>query len=199
MGLSRKRKTLDPCEICRLHRERCICAEIPKLNLKTRVHLIVHAKELKRTTNTGSLALHALTNSQMHVRGIKNATLDLTSSLSDDYETYVLYPADDAVPIESIRPKKPVQLIVSDGNWRQASKVNQRQKELVHLPRVKIQGVTQGPHHLRKEHFKDGLSTIEAIAHAIGALEGEEAGEKLLKLYRAKLRATLQGRGIKDV
>lgn len=199
MELARKRKTLDPCQVCRLHKDRCICSEIPKLNLKTRVNLIIHAKELKRTTNTGSLALHALTNSQMYVRGLKNDRLDLSTSLSPDYESYVLYPSDDAIPIESIRTSKPVQLFVSDGNWRQASKVHQRQKELASLPRVKIHGKQLSSYHLRKEHFADGLSTIEAIAHALGAIEGEEARQQLLNLYKAKLHATLIGRGIKDV
>jgi len=199
MELSRKRKTLDPCETCRLHRERCICAQIPKLDLKARVCLIIHAKELKRTTNTGSLALHALTNSEMFVRGRKDDQLNLTDSLSSQYESYVLFPSDDAVPIETIRPTKPVQLFVSDGNWRQASKVNQRQPELSHLPRVKIQGRQLSSHHLRKEHFADGLSTIEAIAHALGAIEGLNVSEELMKLYQAKLRATLIGRGIKDL
>ena len=65
----RKRKTIDPCERCGLHRSLCICGEIPLLSLATQVVLVIHAKELKRTTNTGRLAIHALLNSKMCVRG----------------------------------------------------------------------------------------------------------------------------------
>src|SRR5579884_1544048 len=103
MELMRKRKTLDPCEICRMHRVRCICAFIPKLALKTKVTLIVHAKELKRTTNTGRLALHALTNSEMHIRGLDRERMDLSSLLVPEYEACVLFPSEDAIPIEEFR------------------------------------------------------------------------------------------------
>ncbi|MFM6928154.1 MAG: tRNA-uridine aminocarboxypropyltransferase [Bdellovibrio sp.] len=193
---TRKRKTVDPCPICFLHRQRCICDSIPKHDLKTRVSLIIHAKELKRTTNTGRLALHALVNSEMYVRGQSTERLDLSSLLVPSYESYVLFPSDDAVNLEDIKPQKPIQLIVTDGNWRQASKLNTRHPELSHLPRVKIGAANTARYHLRKEHFSEGLSTLEAIALAIRIIEGEAVGDSLLALYHRKLTATLQGRGV---
>jgi len=192
--LSRKRKTKNPCVACGLHLQRCICAQIPKLNLRTKLSLVIHARELKRPTNTGRLAVQALTNSEMVVRGGERERVDLTHLLSADYESYVLYPEDGAVELETLTPKKPIQLIVADGNWRQAGKVNQRHPELRHLPRVKISRENSGTDHLRKEHFATGYSTLEAIALAMGVIEGEAVGEKLLALYRAKLGATLAGR-----
>lgn len=195
-NFSRKRKTVDPCPICFLHRERCICNSIPKLDLKTRLSLIIHAKELKRTTNTGRLAVQALINSQMHIRGKDTERLDLSSLLVPEYETYVLYPSEGALNLEDIKSLKPIQLIVTDGNWRQASKINTRHPELAHLPRVKISSTNTAIHHMRKEHFSEGLSTLEAIALAFGVMEGKDVGEKLMGLYQKKLMATLQGCGI---
>jgi DTW domain-containing protein len=158
--------------------------------------LVIHAKELKRTTNTGRLALHALVNSEMHIRGGLEKRLDLSPLLSPEYDSYVLYPSPDAVEIDQLKPQKPVQLIVSDGNWRQASKINTRHPELRHLPRIKVNLQQPALHHLRKEHFSEGLSTLEAIALALAGLEGETVGESLMALYRAKLSATLIGRGM---
>lgn len=195
MDKLRKRKTLNPCSKCFMHVQRCICAAIPQLNLKTKLSLIIHHRELKRTTNTGRLAVLALVNSEMFVRGELGQPLNLTSLLSEEYESYVLYPSDDAVDLETLRPTKPVQLIVSDGNWRQAGKLHRRHPELSHLPRVKISEKNQGQHHLRKEHFAEGFSTLEAIAIAFGSLEGMAVKEKLKGLYQAKLQATLEGRG----
>jgi DTW domain-containing protein len=160
------------------------------------VTLVVHAKELKRTTNTGRLALHALVNSEMRVRGEDHGRMDLSDLLSTEYESYVLYPADDAIELDGLKPLKAVQLIVADGNWRQASKVHNRHPELSHLPRLKISHKNLSEHHLRKEHMENGLSTLEAIALALKVIEGESVGEKLLGLYRAKLHATLVGRGL---
>jgi DTW domain-containing protein len=191
----RKRKTKDPCEICRLHRALCICDQIPKLSLRTKVTLIVHAKELKRTTNTGQLALHALTNSEMRVRGVQGQALDLKSSLSSEYQTILLYPSEGALELKDFPlDGRPVHLLVPDGNWRQASKVAIRYPELAQIPRVKMSERNEGAQHLRHEHFAEGLSTLEAIAQALGILETPSARSSLLALYQAKLSATLKGR-----
>lgn len=197
--LARKRKTADPCPICFLHRQRCICASIPKIELQTKVSLIIHAKELKRTTNTGRLATHALVNSEMIIRGGDHQRLDLSHLLLPAYESYVLFPSEDAIDLDWLRPQKPVQLIVSDGNWRQAGKLNTRHPELKHLPRVKISQKNMSLYHLRREHFDEGLSTLEAIALALGTIEGSAVSERLMALYHAKLNATLAGRGLKGM
>lgn len=177
-----------------MHIDRCICSFIPSLDLKTRLSLVIHHRELKRTTNTGRLAVHALTNSQMIVRGKDRTRLDLTSLLSPEYETYVLQASPDAIDIADLKPAKPVQLIVSDGNWRQASKIHARHPELAHLPRLQISQKNMSTQHLRKEHFEEGFSTLEAIAIMMGFLEGAAVKESLMKLYQAKLDATMAGR-----
>ncbi len=191
-----KRKTQDPCGRCGLHKVRCICASIPRVELKTRVLLVVHAKELKRTTNTGKLALEALPNSKLVVRGEGRESLDLTAELEGAYESVLLYPGEDSIPLADLRSTKPVQLIVPDGNWRQAAKVGTRHPELAPLKRVKIPQPNPSGHHLRKEHFEEGRSTLEAIAEAIKILEGSEAAQPLFDLYQAKLMATLKGRPV---
>ncbi len=192
----RKRKTKDPCKVCGLHMLRCICSEIPLIEVPSKLALVIHHRELKRTTNTGQLAIKALKNSTMVIRGQEGEPLDLSYLLSEAYESYILFPSEGALPIEELRPKKPVQLFVADGNWRQASKMHLRQKELSHLPHVCIRQKNSSMVHLRQEHFSEGYSTLEAIAMAFGALEGDEVKAKLMSLYQAKLRATLAGRGI---
>ena len=194
--LTRQRKTKEPCPICRLHRERCICAQIPRLDLRTRVTLIVHTKELKRTTNTGRLALHALPNSCLVVRGEGRERTDLSGLLTDDYQTLLLYPGEDSIDLCEFKlGSKPIQLLVPDGNWRQAGKVAIRHPELASVPRVKI-SLLHNPDapRMRREPVEGGMSTLEAIAYAMTQLEGELAGQSLLALYQAKLHATLKGR-----
>ena len=198
MILDRKRKTKDPCPECFLHKDRCICALIPKLDLQTKVTLIIHAKELKRTTNTGRLALKSLTNSQMKIRGEDLTPLDLSDLLTDQYQTLLFYPSDTALELslDYLKQfKKPIQLLVPDGNWRQASKVHSRHKELESVPRVMISKPNLASQHLRKESFEEGMSTLQAIAEALKIIEGEEVYQSLMKVYQAKLENTLKGRG----
>lgn len=200
---NRQRKTKDPCPGCFLHRERCICALIPRLDIKTRVTLVVHAKELKRTTNTGRLAVQALVNSEMIVRGASQDGVDLSHLVNPQFTNCVFFPSEDAVDIAEfaqsaqaspLAEPRPIHLIVPDGNWRQASKVLHRHPELHDLPRVKISEKNLSLDHLRKEHMPEGLSTLEAIARALSVLEGADVGDRLQQLYFAKLQATLAGR-----
>lgn len=200
--LARKRKTKDPCPCCFLNKARCICAKIPTLDLKTRLCLVVHAKELKRTTNTGRLAIKALINSEMRIRGDGTEALDLSALLNSHYQTLLFYPSADAVDLTTeflAKDPRPVQLIVPDGNWRQASKVHYRHHELKDVPRVMIKAPNLATQHLRAENTPEGMATLEAIAQALGIIEGAPVKEALMGLYLAKLEGTLQGRGtLKD-
>lgn len=197
-----KRKTQDPCEICFLHRRLCICEFIPSLDLKTKLSLVVHAKELKRTTNTGSLAVRALKNSEIFVRGRINQPLNLTNLIQTEYRHVLFYPCDEAVELtESFVTESslPINLIVPDGNWRQASKVHYRHTELQHLPRVMIKTANTSTTHLRAETTEFGMATLQAIAYAFGFFESLYVENKLLQLYNLKLERTLQGRGISNM
>lgn len=194
----RKRKTKDPCPDCFLNRLLCICHLFPHLDLKTRVCLIIHAKELKRTTNTGRLALKSLVNSEMRVRGDTKNALDLSDLLIPKFRTVLFYPSDDAVELNKEfvdQDPRPIQLIVPDGNWRQASKVHYRHHELKDIPRVMIKAPNTSKLHMRVENTPEGMATLQAIAQALGVIEGDAVKDTLLHLYQAKLERTLQGRG----
>ncbi|MBC7537888.1 MAG: DTW domain-containing protein [Bacteriovorax sp.] len=197
-AISRKRKTKDPCLVCFLHKERCICKSTPTLTLQTKITLIIHARELKRTTNTGRLAIKALTNSEMRIRGKDRETLDLTELLTPNYRTFLFYPSDNAIELDHKLVNEsslPIQLIVPDGNWRQASKVHYRHHELQDIPRVKISTPNTAELHMRAETTVAGMATLEAIARALGIIEGEQIKETLMKFYQEKLEGTLIGRG----
>jgi DTW domain-containing protein YfiP len=176
----------------------CICDSIPTLDLNTRVCLIIHVKELKRTTNTGRLALRALVNSEMRVRGDTREPLDLTDLLTHGYRTFLFYPSVDAVELDNelvAQNGTPIQLIVPDGSWRQASKVHSRHHELKDVPRVKIGAPNLSKFHLRAQHRPEGMATLQAVAHALGVIEGDLVKAQLLKLYDLRVERTLRARG----
>lgn len=77
----------------------------------------------------------------MRVRGHTRETLDLRDLLTPQYRTLLFYPSDDAVELDKelvAQDQKPIQLIVPDGTWRQASKVHFRHHELKDVKRVMI-------------------------------------------------------------
>jgi DTW domain-containing protein YfiP len=155
--------------------------------------------ELGRGSNTGRLALHALLNSELRVRGDTRETLDLSDLLTDRYRTFLFYPSADAVELNHAlvaQDRTPIQLIVPDGTWRTARKVHVRHHELKDVPRVKIGAPNLSKLRLRAQHRPEGMATLEAVAHALGVIEGDFVKEQLLKLYRAKVERTLLARGV---
>ena len=141
-------------------------------------------------------------NSEMRVRGETREPLDLRDLLSHRYRTFLFYPSVDAVELDNelvAQDRTPIQLIVPDGTWRQASKVHSRHHELKDVPRVKIGTPNTSKFHLRAQHRPEGMATLQAIAHALGVIEGDLVKAQLMKLYQAKVERTLLARGLSIV
>jgi DTW domain-containing protein YfiP len=190
---------VERCSICHFQPSFCICAEIPRIDLTTKICLVIHTSELTRRANTGLLALNALVNSEMRVRGETKEPLDLSDLLIPRYRTWLFYPSRDAVELTQelvAQEQTPVQLIVPDGNWRQAGKVHYRHTELKNVTRVIISAPNSSKFRLRQQHRREGMATLQAIAHALGIIEGDGVKAELMKLYQLKLKQTLVVRGL---
>ena len=185
--------------MCAASRTLCLCDAVPRIELRTKICLIIHHRELSRSSNTGLLAVRALVNSEVRIRGEGRATLDLKDVLSSQYRTFLFYPTNDAVELDKalvMQEHTPIQLIVPDGTWRQARKIHSRHPELKDLPRVKISTPNHSTFQLRAQSRPEGMATLQAIAHGLAVIEGDVVGAQLMKLYQAKIERTLRGRGI---
>lgn len=187
------------CPLCQRSAALCLCAITPRLALRTKVTLIIHHRELARASNTGLLAARSLVNTDVRVRGEGRDPLDLSDLLSREYRSYVLFPASGAVLLtpESIDPGQgPIQLIVPDGTWRQARKLHTRHPELSALPRLKLGAPAQKTFQLRAQSRDEGMATLQAVAEALGIIEGAGVRQALMRLYQAKIQRTLERRGM---
>ena len=176
----------------------CLCAEIPRLALATRVVLVMHHREISRTTATGPLALRALTNGELHLHGARDAPLDLTSLHGQGRRVMVLFPSDDARPLTPellAADRRPVTLVVPDGNWRQASRASRRIPGLAQAEPVVLVEGAPSRYRLRREPKEGGLATFEAIARALGILESAAAQAELETLFLRMVERTLDSRG----
>jgi DTW domain-containing protein YfiP len=113
----------------------------------------------------------------------------------------LLYPSEKAevlTPEYLSKISRPITLIVPDGSWRQASKVAKRESLLEDVPHVKVFKGSESQYKLRREPKFSGLATFEAIALALGAIEGEETQQRLESVFLKMVERTLKSRGIKD-
>jgi DTW domain-containing protein YfiP len=193
--MSRRANGEHRCEQCRMHQSVCVCSLLPRIETRTRLVLVIHRLEVRKTTNTGRLGAMCLPNSETLVRG-HDGTPEPRASWAEGSQPLLLFPFEDAVPLtEYERSDRPITLFVPDGNWRQASKVRKRLPGMASVPCVLLPKAEREPRRLRVESRDDGLATIEAIARAMGILEGPHVEEALLFVFRAMVERTLWTRG----
>ncbi len=178
-----------------MHASICICDLVPTIPTRTRLMLVIHRVEHRKPSNTGKLATLCLPNSEIVVRGHAGAP---TAPFAFDpgVQPIFLFPHEDATPLTEIAPtEKPVLLIVPDGTWRQASKVRNRVQGLRDIPCASLPPGEPSIYRLRFEAHAHGLATIEAIARALGILEGMPVQREIERVFRAMVERTLWSRG----
>ncbi|HYX37206.1 MAG: DTW domain-containing protein [Pseudobdellovibrionaceae bacterium] len=196
--MSSRKKYEARCTRCLMRQELCLCAQIPQLNLATKLIIVMNKREIKVPTNTGRLAALALPHSVILSRGVEDAPYDLADHLPRDRPSILLYPADDATLLtpEWVAAEGPFHLVVPDGNWRQTSKMRRRDPVMATLPCVRLPAGAPTEYHVRKETKTEGLATIEAIARALGVLEGPAIQKALEDVFHLMVKRTLASRGV---
>lgn len=173
----------------------CVCALLPPTETRTRIVLVMHHVEARRTTNTGRLAALCLSRCEVVVRG-KPGTRDAPLVFEEGMRPLLLYPAEDAVPLDALPPSSlPATLVVPDGNWRQASKVRARVPGMRELPCVRLPPGPPSAYRLREEAHPHAVSTVEAIARALAILGEPEAAAVLERAFAAMVSRTIFSRG----
>ncbi len=140
---------------------------------------------------TAHMAHLSLPNSELHVGIDWSESSELLATLRNPVRPAVLlYPGEEALDIGTHPPEGPVTLVVVDGTWSQTKKLVRVNPELAKLPRYTFQTPTPSEYRIRKEPFVTHVSTIEAIMHVLGALEGDvDRFHLLLNPFRAMVDA----------
>ncbi len=169
----------ETCWRCRRPVVTCWCAELPALpETKTRVVIVQHPRERDVAIGTARMTWMALPGSRL-VEGTAVARADGVDRQIPDLfeegagEVAVLFPGDDARPLSDWLAKPPRVLIVVDGTWSQARKILKLNPRLAALPRLSYDPPQPGNYRIRREPTDKHLSTIEATAAVLGALEGD--------------------------
>ncbi|MDD1000758.1 tRNA-uridine aminocarboxypropyltransferase [Pseudomonas sp. TNT2022 ID642] len=182
------------CPRCLRPQTHCLCPLIPRLDSRTRVLLLQHPSEVNHALNTARLAALGLTNAELIVGEVFE---DLPTLLNlPGYRARLLFPADDAQPIEAYgESDEPLLLVVPDGTWRKARKMLHLNPLLAALPRVTLAEGGVSRYRLRKAPGPGALSTIEAIVQALQTLEAPASFEPLLKPFEALIEGQIAAMG----
>ncbi len=171
----------------------CYCALLPRLETATRVVILQHTRERDMAIGTARMASLALANAELHVGVDWSHSAPLAAALSDPARPPVLlYPGKDARDILREPPVGPVTLVVVDGTWAQARSVVRDNPVLGALPRYAFSAPEPSRYRIRREPRAEYCSTIEALMHVLGVLEGDPAKfRELLVPFEAMIDAQL--------
>ncbi|MFO0917631.1 MAG: tRNA-uridine aminocarboxypropyltransferase [Planctomycetaceae bacterium] len=195
-------RTLAPhrCPGCEIVKSLCFCAQIPQIELRTRVIILMHTSEEVLPSNTARLVARSLTNSEIRINGRKGDRLSTLGLIEDSRQSLLLYPSAEATELspEFVSTlTRPVNLIVPDGKWRQTQKFARRESALAGIPQVRVPIGEPSRYRLRTQPNPKSLCTLEAIARAVGILESPAAQEQLETVLSVKVARTMQSRGIR--
>ncbi|MBX3247783.1 MAG: DTW domain-containing protein [Myxococcales bacterium] len=168
------------CSTCGLPTESCFCASLPVLANRTRVMIVLHHSELAKTTNTGVLA--ARMHAEVRVRGVWGEPPSVVPDELATTRRLLVFPRPGARVLTPDDAAKggPTTLIVPDGSWPQARRAARRDPLARDAEPVTLPPGPPSRYRLRRSPRADGLCTLEAIARALGVLEGEAIEEALL-------------------
>ncbi len=184
-------RRIHRCSGCWLHVPSCVCAELPRLALATRVVLVMHHVELRRSSNTGRLAARVL-GAEVRVRGLPGAA----PTEAPEGRRLVLFPAEKSrILTREDAALGPVTLVVPDGTWKQASHAASRDEAAAGAEVVTLPPGAPSRYRLRRRPNDGALCTYEAIARALAILEGPEIEVRMMRALDLFVERTLALRG----
>ncbi|MEI8079272.1 MAG: tRNA-uridine aminocarboxypropyltransferase, partial [bacterium] len=164
----------------------CYCAHLHALSTQTRVILLQHPREQEMAVGTARMAHLSLPNSVLRVGLDFAPDAVVKAELAAAPAVYVLFPKPGARDLRELRGIPGVKLVVIDGTWRQAKRLLRLNPRLQALPAVAFTPSHPSEYRIRKQPAAHCVSTIEALAEALGLIEPAGfAAEKLLEPFHA--------------
>ena len=180
------------CAGCFLLPAFCICAQIPSIPNRTKVWIVRHVREHRKSTNTARLAARALQQCKLLTYGDREYPLDFSQVPRTGYLLFPVAldhsgnPDPNGPPVHDLAsgpPPLPFEnLVILDGTWSQARRMSHRLEPVAAMPRLSFAEIPPRAR-LRRPPTAKSSATLEAIGHALWYLEGEEIGAPLLQVF----------------
>lgn len=171
------------CPYCSRPGDLCVCAHLDPVHTRTGITILQHPGERNHAFNTARLAKRVIADCSLHI-----AWPDAHGRMQVDVElpegTALLYPSPDAVLLSP--EHAPKHLVVLDGTWSQVRRLLADNPWCAALPTVSLQPAAPSRYRIREEPAAHCLSTIEAIALSLEAIEPDTLGrERILAGFDA--------------
>lgn len=179
------------CSGCGLTDALCLCGAWPALPAACAVSIVMPGSEARAASNSARLAALWLSGGSLHVRGAEGVAEP--GELLSRPGTALLFPRGNT---PAPPPRGVTHLLVPDGTWSQALRIERRWFAAAGLPRVELEPTWPSAYGLRRSGaarserkgplrgaVRGQLCTFEAIAIALGVLGERELACTLLARF----------------
>jgi len=184
------------CERCGLPARFCLCAELPRLRVRTRLVVVMHRREPWKSSNTARLALAMIADAERVIVGARDRPSD--AAQLQPRRRLLLYPFEGAEELCPAHAGSADVLIVPDGTWSQARRLARRIAATAGVTVVRLPAGPPSRYRLRRNARPGTVSTFEAIARGLALLEGPAVQEAMLPWLEEFVRRTLLLRGRRE-
>ncbi len=162
------------CRRCLMPRLNCYCAALVPQVSRAQWIFLQHPGEARNPIGTARMAHLSLPGSHLFCGVDFSREARLSALLRTAEHPAVLFPAEGAEPLGQLAPDAPPPtLIVLDGTWSQARKLWKSNAFLRDLPAYRLEPGQPSRYRIRAEPAAHCVSTIEAVAAALQALDGQ--------------------------
>jgi DTW domain-containing protein YfiP len=201
-----RRFQAERCSDCGLHRPLCVCAERPRLELRTRLVVVQNNKERHKPTNTGRLLPQIVAGCELIHIGVRDVEFDPTPLCRPDHDYLLIFPrtrdpegqnpAPAPVLDSALFDQQPTKTVVLlDGTWAQCSRMSRRFEVLADMPAFALPDGPPSHWGVRTPSEPSRISTFEAAVRVVDLAEGPEPAAQMQAYFDRIAAGTLFMKG----
>ncbi|QDE29731.1 tRNA-uridine aminocarboxypropyltransferase [Shewanella polaris] len=180
------------CQRCLYPKNSCLCKVIKPMSVVTEVVVLQHPSEVKHAKNTVRLLALALPQIRIVVGESPADFVDLRRYLEEQTKpVYVVYPNEHSQTVAEAGASEAAIIILVDGTWRKAYRMLQLNPWLGDYPSLHLEVEDESQYIIRKAKRSDSLSTLEAAAHTLVALNPNVDVTPIFAVFNAMVQHKL--------
>ena len=181
------------CAICRYPQNACLCASVQPISPMTQLVVLQHPSEVEHKKNRVRVLSLAVPKTQVYVGESESDFNGLREYLAAcNKPIYLVYPSALSVSVEQKSINPDCILLLLDGTWRKAFKMLQLNPWLTQYPAVHLAEGYESRYRIRKSSRSDSLSTLEACAYMLSALNPRLDVQPLMTAFDAMVELRIK-------
>ncbi|MCL1118040.1 MULTISPECIES: tRNA-uridine aminocarboxypropyltransferase [Pseudomonadati] len=180
------------CIYCTYPISACLCHAVSPIQISTEVIVMQHHSEVHHAKNTVRLMQLVIPEIKVVVGESQTDFSQLKAYLDTQSKPiYVVYPSDNSVSVSQANPANNAIIILIDGTWRKAYKILQSNPWLLEYTALHLDVEHASNYIIRKAKRPDSLSTLEATALLLSAMDSAVDTTPLFAAFDAMVQHRL--------